>query len=85
VVELKDNQFIKGFLKGFKSFGHLITVLINSILLTFVYIIGVGISAVLSKIVSKHFLMTRLRKDKKSYWTNLNLKKEATGNYYRQF
>ena len=78
-------QFFKGFKEGFKDFGHSITIIINSILLSVVYIFGVGITSVFAKIFGKHFLDTKISKKRKTYWQDLNLKKESIDKYYRQF
>ena len=79
--ELK--QFFKGFRGGMKSFGQNIALIINTILLTFVYLIGVGLTSIIAKIVGKHFLDTKLKKG--TYWSDLNLKKKNIEKYYRQF
>ncbi len=77
-------SFLKGFEKGFENFGKFIKDVVNYILLTIVYIIGVGFTAIIAKIFGKKFL--NIKKQKKStYWTDLNLKKEKIENYYRQF
>lgn len=45
---------MKQFFKGFKDFGHIITNTINFILLTIVYILGIGLTSILSKIFKKN-------------------------------
>ena len=77
--------FFKGFSKGFKDFGYNITVIINTILLFITYILGVGITSIIAKLVGKHFLETKISSKTKTYWSNLNLKKKKIDNYYRQF
>ena len=77
-------QFFNGFKKGMGNFGHNIALVINTILLTFVYLIGVGLTSISAKIFRKHFLETKLSK-KDTYWTDLNLKKKSMEDYYRQF
>ena len=77
-------RFIKEFQKGIKDFSHHISVIVNSVLLSLVYIIGVGITFIFSKLSKKHFLNTKFEK-KKSYWNDLNLKKESIEEYYKQF
>ena len=77
-------QFVKGFKKGMGNFGMNITLIINTILLSFVYLIGVGLTSIIAKIFGKHFLETKLSK-KSTYWSNLNLKKKKFEEYYRQF
>ena len=78
-------QFFKGFNKGIKIFGSNITVIINTILLFIVYLIGVGFTSRAAKLFRKNFLDTKLSKEKDSYWSDLNLKKQSIDKYYRQF
>lgn len=49
------------------------------------YIIGVGLTAVVAKIVGKHFLEDKKPSNKKTYWKELDLKKKSVEEYYRQF
>ena len=81
MINLK--QFFEGFRKGMKNFGYNIALIINTILLTLVYLIGVGLTSIFAKIVKKHFLEMKLSKS--SYWSDLNLKKKPIEEYYRQF
>ncbi len=76
-------QFITGLKKGMKLFGESLSTVVNTILLLIVYVIGVGLSAVIAKLFKKHFL--DFTHDKKSYWSDLNLKKKTMKDYYRQF
>tara|TARA_Y100000034_G_C6746847_1_gene331740 strand:- start:416 stop:658 length:243 start_codon:yes stop_codon:yes gene_type:complete len=80
---MKD--FINGFKSGFKEFGHNISLIVNSILLSLVYIIGVGITSILAKLLNKKFLETKISKNTETYWNDLNLKKKDIRDYYRQF
>ena len=75
--------FWKGFCSGFKNFSHNITIIINSSLLSIVYLMGVGFTSIFAKLFGKHFLDTK--KDKESYWSDLNLKKKKMEEYLRQF
>jgi len=77
-------QFFRGFRKGMGNFGYNIAIIINTILLTVVYIFGVGLTFIFAKIFRKHFLETKLSK-KDTYWHDLNLKKRPIEEYYRQF
>lgn len=77
-------QFFRGFKKGMASFGYSVTLLVNTILLAFVYVIGVGLTSIAAKIFRKHFLEMKLCKDG-TYWSKLNLKKKSINEYYRQF
>ena len=77
-------QFFKGFGKGVKEFGTGISTTVNTVLLSIVYIIGVGLTSIFAKIFGKHFLEIKRTKTK-TYWKDLNLKKEPVERYYRQF
>ena len=77
-------QFFRGFKKGMINFGQGIALIINSILLTFVYLLGVGLTSIVAKLSRKHFLDMKLSK-KNSYWSDLGLKKKPLRDYYRQF
>lgn len=78
-------QFFKGLKKGMGGFGFNIALIINTVLLTLVYIIGIGFTSVIAKIFKKHFLELKVSKNKESYWQDLNLKKKPIEEYYRQF
>ena len=77
--------FFKAFAKGMKKFGSNISVIINTILLLPVYIFGVGLSAIIAKVSKKKLLDTKLFKEDKTYWSDLNLKKKSLEEYYKQF
>jgi len=77
--------FWSGFHQGTKEFGSYITTLVNTILLSSVYLLGIGVTAIVAKIKKKNFLALKPASDKKSYWVDLNLKKEQKEKYYRQF
>lgn len=77
--------FFSGFRKGFLDFGQFITGIINFILLSFAYFIGIGLTSIIAKLLKKHFLETRFSEKSNSYWTDLNLKKRDIKEYYRQF
>ena len=77
------NEFGEGCKEGFKEFGHTIAAFVNTVLLSIVYFIGVGITAFFARLLNKRFLDMRLKKG--SYWEDLNLKKEPIENYHRQF
>ncbi len=76
--------FIKGLKIGLTEFGHNISRIINSLLLTIAYILGVGLTSIFAKIKKKHFLETNFTQEK-TYWTELNLKKKPLEKYTRQF
>jgi len=81
----QHTSFFKGFRKGFTNFSYDISNIINLILLLLVYLLGVGITSIFSKICKKHFLNIDSFKKKTTYWTKINLKKEPIDKYYKQF
>ena len=80
----KFKEFTDGFKQGQKEFGESIAVIVNSVLLSMVYILGIGITSIIAKISGKRFLDLKFE-DKKTYWEDLNLGKKETKYYYKQF
>ncbi len=78
-------SFFGDFTDGMKEFGLIINIIINTILLTIVYFVGVGFSSIVGAIVKKKFLDSEISEDIDSYWSDLNLKKESIERYYKQF
>jgi len=78
-------SFIEELKEGQKEFGHDISAIINSALLTFVYVFGVGLTSLTAKIFGKKFIDLRIEKKNKTYWEDLNLGKKTKEEYYRQF
>ena len=78
-------EFINGFKDGIKSFGENISLIVNSLLLSIVYFIGVGITSLFARIIKKRFLETKISSDAKTYWGDLNLRKKKLREYYKQF
>ena len=81
---LTMKTFSDGLKEGMQLFGQGIATLVNTLLLTFVYVIGVGITALIAKLFRKQFLQLKLTQQD-SYWTPLDLKKKPKEEYYRQF
>jgi large-conductance mechanosensitive channel len=77
--------FFQGFKKGFLDFNLLITKIINFILLSITYFIGVGLTSIFAKMSNKHFLDTNCSKKNNTYWRDLDLKTRDIKEYYRQF
>ncbi len=82
---MKMRSFILEMKNGQKTFGEDVAVVINSILLTIVYLIGVGLTSIAARLFKKEFLTLKIDKEAKSYWTILNLSKKPKEAYYRQF
>jgi len=77
-------SFFKGFLKGFRKFGHTLATGVNFILLFLVYFTALALTSLVAKLFGKHFLNLK-KKNLESYWEDFNLGKEPIENYYRQF
>ncbi len=78
-----ENLFVKGFKTGFRTFGYKVTNVINFILLSIVYFVGVGATSLAAKATKKKFL--ELKQEGKTYWKERNLGKQPLENYYKQF
>ncbi len=85
IMTAEDAGFFKAFKKGFLNLGEIIVTMVNFILLLVVYIIGVGITALIARITGKHFLELKKPEHIKTYWKEYGLKKEPKERYYRQF
>jgi len=81
----KLKQFLKGLKEGQKKFGENLAIIINTLILSVAYFIGIGISSIFAKIFGKQFLDIKIDKKAKTYWTKLNLTKKSKKEYYRQF
>ena len=77
-------MLLRGIKEGMHSFGKDIATLVNSILLSIVYVIGVGMSAVFARIGKKKFLDLSNEK-KTTYWQQIGLKKKPKNTYFRQY
>ncbi|MDD9954395.1 MAG: hypothetical protein OXR66_08750 [Candidatus Woesearchaeota archaeon] len=75
-------SFGRGFRHGFTLVGKNIAAIVNTVLLSIVYVVGVGLTSLFAKVFGKKFLDTTKRR---SYWNKLNLKKQPMNSYYRQF
>ncbi len=82
---IKAKPFIAGLKKGIHNFSQTIVVIVNSALLLLVYFVAVGLTSLISKLIGKNFLDINLSKNRKTYWSDLDLKKKPIDEYYRQF
>lgn len=69
--------------KSLRIFSKSIAILLNSILLTFAYFIGIGLASIIARLVGKHFLGLKPSK-KGSYWRDAKKNVKMKG-HYRQF
>jgi len=77
--------FFKAFYKGMKIFGEGAVNVVNFFLLLIMYIFGVGISALLSKISGKKLLnLDKSNKKIHSYWLDKK-NGQKLADFYKQF
>lgn len=80
----KINAFFKGFSQGFRDFSHTLTNIINFSLLLLVYILGIGLVSLISKLFGKHFLDIK-KQNKNSNWHEHKVTRQPIEKYYRTF
>ena len=78
-------NFFKGLKEGFTDLGRYVNNIVNTVLLLFVYFIGVGFSWILAKLSKKKVLEIVQDKTSKTYWKDYGLGKQKKNDYYRQF
>ena len=78
-------EFFNGLKIGTQEFAKVISIIVNTVLLTFVYIFGIGITSIIAKVINKKFLKISLDEKSETYWEKLNLKKKPKNSYYKQF
>lgn len=78
-------DFWRGFKTGFQMIGHFVASFINVILLTFVYFFGIGLSSFLGKLKGEKFLEFEIKKEDRSYWTDLKITPRPMDVFFRQF
>jgi len=71
--------------RGFEDFGKIITSVVNFFLLLLVYVLGVGMSAVITRISGKKVMDMTVDKSAKSYWKEYRHGTESKDGHYRQF
>ena len=78
-------QLLKGFKRGLRLFGGNISIMVNTILLSLVYLTAVGATSIFAKLTGKHFLDMKLLREKDTYWLPSSQKEKSVDEYYRQF
>jgi len=76
--------FFKGFKEGFSSVGHGIGDIVNFFLLLIAYIIGIGIPAVIAKLLKKRFLDLEIPAED-SHWHEPEEYEDEMEDCYRQY
>jgi len=77
--------FFVGTQQGIKSFGENIQTLVNTLLLSIVYFVGVGIAWLMCKLSKRTFFAEKPRPEATTYWEPMDLKKRPMEEYRRQF
>ena len=75
--------FFRGMRAGMKYFGEGVSGIVNALLLTLIYLVGIGTTALIAKCCRKQFLPGSEKHA--SYWEHLGLKTRKREEYYRQF
>ncbi|HLC46913.1 MAG TPA: hypothetical protein VJI75_04195 [Candidatus Nanoarchaeia archaeon] len=78
-------QIFSGIKSGMREFGQCLSAIVNSTLLLLVYIVAVGPTSLIARLVRKRFVEIEVSDDVKSYWSDLNLENKKFDEYYRQF
>ncbi|HZX11909.1 MAG TPA: hypothetical protein VFE88_00425 [Candidatus Nanoarchaeia archaeon] len=75
--------FFSGWKQGMHTFGETIAVIINTLLLTVIFVVGIGFVAVCAKIGRKRFLnMKNSEKEKETYWEEVKIGGEKNKEEY---
>jgi hypothetical protein len=85
IIRKKRHWIFVGLFDGFQAFGHTFATLLNFILLSFVYFVGVGLTFVIAKLFGKRFLDLKKSSSLSSYWEDYHLGKKELSSYFRQF
>lgn len=73
----------KKILKPFEILSKIVSSIVNFILLSFVYFIGVGLTSLIAKISNKKFLDLK-KENKDSYWEDKEVSNKFE-DHFRQF
>ncbi|MCX6709904.1 MAG: hypothetical protein NTV63_03040 [Candidatus Woesearchaeota archaeon] len=77
-------DFFRGFIKGFKRVGENAAVFINSIILSVVYFLGIGLTAIFAKAFRKHFIKVK-KPNSATYWEEREKVSGKIEDYFDQF
>ncbi len=68
-----------------QEYVRLVNTIINGMLLTVVYVVGIGLTAVVAKLFGKHFLETKIDDVTVTYWNDFESAVSIKKSIYRQF
>ena len=75
---------LKKILKPLEFLGKIISSMVNFILLSIVYFLGIGLTSIIAKIFNKKFLDLK-KENKKTYWEEKEMSDKEFQDYFRQF
>ncbi len=81
----KAKDFLLGMKDGSSDFGLGVSRVVNFILLSFVYVFGVGLTSLVARMKGKHFLDMDIDKGAKTYFVDEPIMKKDKEEYFRQF
>lgn len=71
--------------EGSKKYGEEVAFLINCVLLSFAYLVGVGLTWIVARVFHKRFMALAPEPSKTSYWEKSTMSERKKEEYYRQF
>ena len=75
---------LKKILKPLEFLGKIISSMVNFILLSIVYFLGIGLTSIIAKIFNKKFLDLK-KENKKTYWEEKEMSDKEFQDCFRQF
>lgn len=78
-------SFVAFIRESLKDFFNYVNQIINTVLLSIVYILAVSFTWFIAKIFKKKFLDLAIDKNKKTYWEDFEQGDKLNTNYFRQF
>lgn len=76
---------LRGLIRVIKQVGKKIGWVVTTILLIVIYLVGIGVSALIAKSIRKHFLKLKPEKDKTTYWLNKTRTEITLEDFQRSF
>jgi len=84
-LKSKSISHFSAFKEGFTDFNHIIMDTVNFVLLSIVYLFGVGPITIIARLSGKRFLDLNPKGSDKSYWKDNRLSKKPIEEYTRSF
>lgn len=82
---MKVPEFFKSFGQGLHEFGETVSIVFTTVLLTGVFVIGVGLTWLTSRVAGKYFLETSISKERSTYWVSFDFDPSDHERLHRQF